>query len=94
MSVLLYMYSNMKEMEQYFAQVHAFLFSNCLMVVHSSFVPDSRYLTSRCQPTVKQLDKLRQKRINGVSNFLTWFREHVNSDLFYIYYSALLSLIV
>jgi hypothetical protein len=59
------------------------------MVVHSSFVYidsmlDLRYLTSRRQPTVKQLDKLCQEGINGVSSFRTCFREHVNSDLIYI----------
>jgi hypothetical protein len=73
------------------------------MVVHSSFVYlffyidnmfNFKYLTSRRQPTMKQLDKLRQEGINGGPNFLTWFREHVNSDLSDIYYSALLSLII
>jgi hypothetical protein len=65
------------------------------MMVHSSFVYlffyidsmfDLRYLTSRRQPMVKQLDKLRREGINGGPNFLTWFREHVNPDFFYIYY--------
>jgi hypothetical protein len=73
------------------------------MVVHSSFVYlffyidnmfNFKYLTSRHQPTMKQLDKLRQEGINGGPNFLTWFREHVNSDLSDIYYSAVLSLII
>jgi hypothetical protein len=73
MSALLYMYSNMDEMKQYF---------------------DSRYLTSHRQPMTKQLDNLRWEGINGGPNFLTWFREHVNLDLLYIYYSALLSLII
>jgi hypothetical protein len=80
-----------------------FLFSNCVMLVHSSIVYlcihtnsmfDSSYLTSRCQPMVKKLDKLRWEGINGGPNFLTWFREHVNSDLFDIYSSSLLSLII
>jgi hypothetical protein len=100
---MLYNYTNMDEIEQYFALVHAFPFSNCLMVVHSSFVYlfiyidsmfDSRYLTSRCQPTMKQLDKLCREGINGGPHFLSWFREHVNPDHIYIYYSALLSLII
>jgi hypothetical protein len=43
---------------------------------------------------MKQLDKLHREEINGGPNFLTWFREYVNRDLFYIYYSALLSLII
>jgi hypothetical protein len=84
----------MDEMEQYFALVHAFPFSNCLMVVHSSFVYlficvdsmfDSRYLTSHRQPTMKQLDKLRREGINGGPHFLSWFRERVNPDHLYIY---------
>jgi hypothetical protein len=29
----------------------------------------------------KKLDKLRQKGIHGWTNFLTWFREHVNPHL-------------
>jgi hypothetical protein len=32
---------------------------------------------------VRQLDKLRQEGIYGDPNFLTWFREHVNSELSY-----------
>jgi hypothetical protein len=65
------------------------------MVVHSSFVYlfvyidsmfDSRYLTSHRQQMMKQLDKLRLKRINGGPNFPTWFKEHVNPDIYiYIY---------
>jgi hypothetical protein len=63
------------------------------MVVHSSFVYlfiyidsmlDLRYLTSGRQTMVKQLDKLHQEGINGGPNFLTWFREHVNTALLYI----------
>jgi hypothetical protein len=63
------------------------------MVVHSSFVYlfiyidsmlDLRYLTSGRQTMVKQLDKLHQEGINGGPNFLTWFREHVNTVLLYI----------
>jgi hypothetical protein len=42
---------------------------------------DSKYLPSGRQPTVRQLDKLRWEGIHGRSNFLTWFREHVNPDL-------------
>jgi hypothetical protein len=73
------------------------------MVVHSSFVYlfvyvdsmfDSRYLTSRRQPTTKQLDKLCREGINGGANFPTLFIEHVNHGHLYIYYSALLSLII
>jgi hypothetical protein len=63
------------------------------MVVHSSFVYlfiyidsmlDLRYLTSGRQTMVKQLDKLHQEGVNGGPNFLTWFREHVNTVLLYI----------
>jgi hypothetical protein len=63
------------------------------MVVHSSFIYlfiyidsmlDLRYLTSGRQTMVKQLDKLHQEGINGGPNFLTWFREHVNTVLLYI----------
>jgi hypothetical protein len=42
---------------------------------------NSKYLTSRRQPTVKQLDKRRQEGIHGGPNFFTWFREHVNPHL-------------
>jgi hypothetical protein len=42
---------------------------------------DLKYLPSRRQPTVKQLDKLRREGIRGGPNFLTWFREHVDPDL-------------
>jgi hypothetical protein len=42
---------------------------------------DSKYLPSGQQPTVSQLDKLRQEGIHGGTNFLTWFREHVNPYL-------------
>jgi hypothetical protein len=42
---------------------------------------DSKYLTCGRQPTVKQLDKLRQEGIHGGPNFLTWFKEHVNPHL-------------
>jgi hypothetical protein len=42
---------------------------------------NSKYLTSDCQPTVKQLDKLCREGIHGGPNFLTWLREHVNSYL-------------
>jgi hypothetical protein len=42
---------------------------------------DSKYLTSDRQPTMKQLDKLHRAGIHGGSNFLTWFKEHVNSHL-------------
>jgi hypothetical protein len=42
---------------------------------------DSKYLTSSPQLTVKQLDKLCREGIHGEPNFLTWFREHVNSHL-------------
>jgi hypothetical protein len=45
---------------------------------------DLRYLTSGRQTMVKQLDKLHQEGINGGPNFLTWFREHVNTALLYI----------
>jgi hypothetical protein len=70
------------------------------MVVHNSFVYlffyidsifDLRYLTSHRQPTTKQSDKLYQKGINGGPNFLTWFREHVNPDLFiYILFCSII----
>jgi hypothetical protein len=73
------------------------------MMVDSSFVYlffyidsmfHSRYLTSRRQPTVKQLDKLRQEGINRGPNFLTWFREHVNPDFFiYIIFNHLTNLV-
>jgi hypothetical protein len=42
---------------------------------------DSKYLPSGRQPTARQLDKLRREGIYGGSNFLTWFREHVNLEL-------------
>jgi hypothetical protein len=42
---------------------------------------DSKYLSSGRQPTTRQLDKLRREGIQGVPNFLTWFREHVNPEL-------------
>jgi hypothetical protein len=42
---------------------------------------DSKYLPSTRQPTTKQLDKLRRKGIHGGPNFLTLFREHVNTHL-------------
>jgi hypothetical protein len=42
---------------------------------------DSKYLSFGRQPTVRQLDKLRQEGIHGGLNFLTWFREHVNPEL-------------
>jgi hypothetical protein len=42
---------------------------------------DSKYLPFGRQPTVKQLDKLREERIHGGPNFLTWFKEHVNPHL-------------
>jgi hypothetical protein len=42
---------------------------------------DSKYLPSGRQPTTRQLDKLRQERICGGPNFLTWFREYVNPNL-------------
>jgi hypothetical protein len=42
---------------------------------------DLKYVTSGRQPTARQLDKLRWERIHGEPNFLTWFREHVNSYL-------------
>jgi hypothetical protein len=60
------------------------------MVVHGSFVYlfikfdsmfDSKYLPSGRQLMVKQLDKLYQEGIHGGPNFLTWFKEHVNSHL-------------
>jgi hypothetical protein len=44
---------------------------------------DSIYLSSGRQPMVRQLDKLRREEIHGGPNFLTWFREHVNPELFY-----------
>jgi hypothetical protein len=44
---------------------------------------DLIYLPSGRKPTVRQLDKLRQEGIYGDPNFLTWFREHVNSELSY-----------
>jgi hypothetical protein len=64
------------------------------MVVHSSSIYlfvyvdsmfDLRYLTSHRQPMMKQLDKLHREGLNGGPNFLTWFREHVNPNLFLIY---------
>jgi hypothetical protein len=42
---------------------------------------NSKYLTSSQQPTAKQLDKLHREGIHGGPNFLTWFKEHVNSHL-------------
>jgi hypothetical protein len=42
---------------------------------------DSKYLSSGRQPTARQLDKLRREGIHGGPNFLTWFREHANSEL-------------
>jgi hypothetical protein len=42
---------------------------------------DSKYLSSGRQPTVRQLDKLHQEGIRGGSNFLTWFKEHINPYL-------------
>jgi hypothetical protein len=42
---------------------------------------NSKYLPSGQQPTVKQLDKMCREGIHGGSNFLIWFKEHVNPYL-------------
>jgi hypothetical protein len=44
---------------------------------------DSKYLSSGRQPTARQLDKLHREGIHRGPNFLTWFREHVNPELFF-----------
>ena len=38
---------------------------------------DRQNWTSRHRPTKKQLETMRQDGINGVPNFLAWFRDHV-----------------
>jgi hypothetical protein len=44
---------------------------------------DLIYLPSDRQPTTRQLDKLGREGIHGGSNFLIWFREHVNPEFSY-----------
>ena len=84
MSALLYMYSNMEEVEPYSCKS---LFYPLISLPKEPYLNtylsyskfDEENWTYSHQPTSKQLDTMRRHGRQGRPNFVDWFREHVNS---------------
>jgi hypothetical protein len=54
-----------------------YLYMNMLEIKPYCEKFDKTYWTSRVQPTLKQLDHMREHGLKGGQSFLKWFRQHV-----------------